>query len=277
MADSTAAIQIERLGYWYDARKIILNDINLKIAENECIAIAGQNGSGKTTLLKNISGLLRPSTGNIFLRGKETRKMGVAQIAGEIGFVMQESGRQLFEPTVYDEVAFALKRKKLPKNEIQSRAEEALDAVGLLDKRNEFPLALNRADRVKTVFAAVLAMGAQIIMLDEPLAGQDLRGCRMIMDIIARLNRQNHTIIMVTHNISAAAEYAQRIIVMQDSGVYMDGPPAEIFARAEELAAARILPPPITRLSLALKKHIPLEKPALTPAALANMLVSLKH
>jgi len=262
----------------------MLNDINLAIMEHELTAIIGQNGCGKTTMLKNISGLLLPSRGNILLRGSDTADMDITDIAAEIGFVMQEPDRQLFESTVYDEVAFALKHaprgslrgRKLTRNQIREKADEALSMVGLLDKRDDFPPALGRADRVKTVFAAVLAMGPKIIMLDEPLAGQDQWGCRLIMDILSNLHRQGYTILMVTHNMSVIAEYARRLIVMKDGGVFMDGKPREIFTRTEELAQAGILPPQITRLSQTLRKRIPLENDALSPAELAAMLVRLK-
>jgi energy-coupling factor transport system ATP-binding protein len=276
-ATSPDAIQVSHVGFSYDSGKMILDDLNLAIAENEFVAIIGQNGSGKTTLLKTISGLLRPSRGTIVLRGKDTGSMGLAEIAGEIGFVMQECDRQLFEPTVYDEVAFALRHSKMPKGEIHDKVEETLAAVDLLDKREMFPLALNRADRVKTVFASILAMGPTILMLDEPVAGEDRRGCRKIMDITADLHQRGYTVIMVTHNINVAAEYARRVVVMKDAGVYMDGSPAEIFGRAKDLAKAGILPPHITRLSQSLRNHVPLVKSPLTPADLAEMLVELKQ
>jgi len=271
------AIQLDHLRYRYNSGDFMLNDINLAFMEHELTALIGQNGSGKTTMLKNISGLTRPSRGNILLRGRDTADMDITDIAAEIGFVMQEPDRQLFESTVYDEVAFALKHaprgRKLAKNQIREKVEEALSMVGLLDKRNDFPPALGRADRVKTVFAAILAMGPKIIMLDEPLAGQDKQGCRLIMEILANLHRQGYTILMVTHNMSVIAEYAQRLVVMKDGGVFMDGKPREIFSRTEELAQTEILPPQITRLSQALRKRIPLENDALSPTELAAMLV----
>jgi len=283
-SNAIPAIQLDHLRYRYNSGNFMLNDINLAFMEHELTALIGQNGSGKTTMLKNISGLARPSRGNILLRGRDTVDMDITDIAAEIGFVMQEPDRQLFESTVYDEVAFALKHtlrgslrgRKLAKNQIREKTEEALSMVGLLDKRNDFPPALGRADRVKTVFAAILAMGPKIIMLDEPLAGQDQRGCCLIMDILANLHRQGYTILIVTHNMSVIAEYARRLVVMKDGGVFMDGKPREIFARTEELAQAGILPPQITRLSQALRKRIPLENDALSPAELAAMLVGLK-
>ena len=276
MAD-IPAIQIKKLAYHYSTSRIIMDKINITVKENDFIAIIGQNGSGKTTLLKLISGLLRQSKGDIYIRGRNTKEMDVAEISGEIGFSMQESDRQLFESTVYDEVAFALKHRGMNENDVKAKVEETLEAVGLLDKRDVFPLSMNRADRVKTVFASILAMGPRILMLDEPVAGQDKRGCRIIMDIIGELHRQNYTIILVTHNLGLAVEFANRIIVMKDAMVFMEGTPGEIFDRTGDLAIAKIIPPPITRLSQSLRKQIPLEKYALMPGELASMLVSLKH
>jgi energy-coupling factor transport system ATP-binding protein len=216
---TSTVIEISGLHYEYVEGNAILNDLNLSFRENDFAVIRGPNGCGKTTLLKNISGLLRPQRGSIVLRGHNTEKMSVAHIAGEIGFVMQECDRQLFESTVYDEVAFALKQaprgRTLTKNEIREKAEESLSVMDMLDKRDAFPPALGRADRVKTVFAAILAMGPRIIMLDEPIAGQDARGCRLIMDTLANLHGQGYTIIIVTHNEKVIAEYAQRIIEMK--------------------------------------------------------------
>jgi len=212
-------IQIDHLYYQYDSGNMILNDVNLAIADNDFFVIKGRNGCGKTTLLKNISGLLRPLRGGILLRGRDTALMSVAEIAGEIGLVMQDPDRQLFTSTVYDEVAFALKVKKRGakrRGEIRDKVEEALSLVDLLDKRDDFPLALSRADRVKTVFAAILAMGPRIIMLDEPFAGQDSRGCRLIMDILAGLHQKGYTILVVTHNVGVVAEYAQRVVEMEN-------------------------------------------------------------
>jgi energy-coupling factor transport system ATP-binding protein len=283
MSNSSEAIRICNLCHWYEPGRIILEGINLTIADNEFTAIIGQNGCGKTTLMKNISGLLRPRQGEIFVRGKNTAGMDVSGIAKEAGYVMQDTDNQLFEQTVFDEAAFSLKHtgskkrasRGLSKKEIGEKVEEALEAVGLLDKKDAFPPALPRADRVKAVFAAVLAMDTGILLLDEPVAGQDSQGCHMIMDITKRLHQKGKTILLITHNIGAAAQYAQRIIVMKNARICMDGPPSEIFAQTEKLAEAGILAPQITRLSQKLRGRIPLEKDALTPDGLAEMLVNI--
>jgi energy-coupling factor transport system ATP-binding protein len=269
-------IRLEHLHYWYESGKAILNDISLSFIENEFAVIIGQNGSGKTTLLKNISGLLRPSSGTVFLHGNNTANMNVAEIAREIGFIMQDPDRQLFESTVYNEVAFALKGS-LPKQEIQKKVEEALAIVDLYEKQDIFPPSLDRASRIKTVFASVLAMGSKIIMLDEPLAGQDKRGCCLIMNILENLHQRGFTIIMVTHNINIASIYAKRIIVMKSGNIILDGNPEGVFKQKDELAGAGILAPQITRLSQALRSNILLEKDALTPENLAKALLTIKR
>jgi energy-coupling factor transport system ATP-binding protein len=272
MNNNTEAIRICGLRHWYEPGRIILEGINLSIAEGEFAAIIGQNGSGKTTLMKNISGLLRPSQGEIFIRGINTTKTDAAEIAKEAGYVMQDHDNQLFEQTVFDEAAFSLKHK-CSKKEVNEKVEEALETVGLSDKKEAFPPALSRADRAKVVFAAVLAMNTGILLLDEPVAGQDSRGCRIIMDIIAGLHQKGKTILLITHNIGIAARYAKRIIVMKNGRVDMDGPPLEIFGQKEKLAWAGLLAPQITRLSQDLRASLPLEKDALTPGELASMLV----
>ena len=253
------AIKIDNVSYSYDSVANSIENINLSIADNDFIAIIGQNGCGKSTLLKNITGLLRPNRGEIFIRGKNSRGLSVSAISREIGFVMQNPDAQLFTDTVYREVSFGLRNLHFSESEIRSRTETALCEAGLEGQRDAFPQALNRADRAKTVIASVLAMGCRIIILDEPDTGQDYRGSRRVMDIAKRLHAQGYTIIFVTHNMSLAAEYSRRLIVMSGKGILMDGSPREIFYRTEELAIARIIPPQIVRLSLELRKELELK------------------
>jgi energy-coupling factor transport system ATP-binding protein len=222
-ASTEKTIQIDRLCFAYDSGGNALADINLSVADSEFTAIIGRNGSGKTTLLRCITGLLRPGQGEIFIRGKNSGAMTVSAISAEIGFVMQNPDRQLFADTAYNEVAYSLKNMGLAKTEIARRAEDALAMVGLSSAHDDFPLALCRGDRAKLVIASVLAMGPKIIILDEPSIGQDYRGCKMIMDIAAELNRKGHTIIFVTHNISLAGDYARRIIVMENGRIMTNG------------------------------------------------------
>jgi len=213
-------IEIKDFSFFYPNGTGIEN-INLSIAKNDFTAIIGNNGCGKTTLLKNITGLLRPGKGDIYIHGKNNKNLECSDISKEIGFVMQNPDTQLFTDSVFNEVAFALKNMRLPKTEIKKRTEEALEITGLKDA-DAFPHALNRADRIKTVIACVLAMGSKIIIFDEVDAGNDYNGNLRIMNIAGDLHSRGYTIIFVTHNMFLAEEYAHRLIKLERNGIVSD-------------------------------------------------------
>jgi len=214
-------LRVNNLFYSYPAGGGIKN-INLSIMENDFVAIIGDNGCGKTTLLKTITGLLQPQSGDIEIRGKNTKKLKVSDISKEIGFVMQNPDTQLFCDSVYNEVAFGLKNKRLSKKEIKQRVDSALEIVSLHDAE-AYPHAQCRADRTKTVIACVLAMGCKIIIFDEVDVGNDYLGKIKIMNIAKDLHSRGFTIIFVTHNMSLVNEYAQRVIKMDNKTIVFDG------------------------------------------------------
>jgi len=216
-----SVINIKNVSYLYSNGMGIKN-INLEIANNDFIAITGNNGCGKTTLLKCITGLLRPCEGDIFINGKNTKKLSVCDISKEAGFVMQNPNTQIFTDSVYKEVSFALKNMRLSRTEIKQKTEAALKTVGLTDP-DVFPLALNRPDITKTLIACVLAMGCKIIIFDEVDAGNDYSGSLKIMDIAKNLHSRGFTIIFVTHNMFLAGEYARRLIKMENNRIVFDG------------------------------------------------------
>lgn len=215
------AVEIRDFSFFFTPENPIVKRINLSIADNDFAALIGHNGCGKTTLLKGIAGLLRPSTGDIFIRGKNTGELLVSEISKEAGFVMQNPDNQLFTGSVYDEVTFALKNARLSNTEINRRAENALNMVGIKDM-TFFPHALSKADRTRLVFACVIAMGCRIIILDEVDAGQDYAGSVKIMDIARELHSKGFTIIFVTHNMSLVCKYAHRLIIMDKKGIIAD-------------------------------------------------------
>jgi energy-coupling factor transport system ATP-binding protein len=215
---STEAVKITGFCYSYEKTGVSIENINLTVADNDFLAVIGRNGCGKTTLLKNITGLLRPASGDIFIRGKNIKNLSVSDISKEIGFVMQNPDSQLFTDSVFNEVSFALKNARLPKTEIQKRTEDALRTVGLTEP-GAFPHALSRADRTKVVIACVLAMGSKIIIFDEVDIGQDYKGCIQIMNNARELHSRGYTIVFVTHNMSLVCEYASRVIVMNRNGI----------------------------------------------------------
>jgi energy-coupling factor transport system ATP-binding protein len=215
------AVEIKDFSFFYTPENPVAEKINLTIVDNDYIALIGHNGCGKTTLLKGITGLLSPSTGNIFIYGKNTSELSISEISKETGFITQNPDNQLFTDSVYDEVAFALKNAGLSKEEIKQRAENALNMVGLKDM-TLFPHALSKADRTRLVFACVIAMGCRIIILDEVDVGQDYTGCLKIMDIANALYSKGFTIIFVTHNMSLVCKYARRLIIMDKKGIVTD-------------------------------------------------------
>ena len=215
-------IQITDFSYNYGQGDVSIKNINLTIYENDFIAIIGKNGCGKTTLLKNITGLLRPSGGDILIHGRSIKKMSISGISKEAGFVMQNPDTQLFTDSVFKETVFALKNMRLSKTEIKKRALEAIAAAGLEEKADDYPHALSRTDRTRTVIACVLAMGCKIVIFDEIDAGNDYPGNVKIMNIARDLHQKGFTIIFVTHNMFLANNYARRIVKMERDGIVSD-------------------------------------------------------
>lgn len=270
-------LEVEHLTYCYPTGGEAIHDISMTICENEFVAIIGQNGAGKSTLMKNLTGLLRPTSGRILLEGKDTLNMAVADISKKIGFVLQNPDRQLFSDTVAQEVAYGLVNAGLNGDDIKAKVSEALESVGLEDKREAYPPALSKGDRAKVVIASVIAAGPAVIILDEPTNGQDNRGCSQIMDIARRLHEKGHTIIFVTHNMTMVADYANRAIVMTRREIMMDGTPQQVFSCPAELETTHISPPQAAQLSSVLiGRGLPMPHICLNPTELSHELIRLR-
>ena len=307
-------LKIDHLSYTYKNGSNALEDVSFEIRENEFVSIIGQNGAGKSTLLKNITGLLKPTSGKIEINGKDTTEMTVARISREIGFVLQNPDRQLFADNVYEEIAYGLrnarlteeekaardakstpeelklrekKRKKRKKGEphpdarfteaeIKQRVSETLAAVGLSGMEEEFPPALSKGDRAKVVIASVIAMNPSIIILDEPTSGQDYVGCYQIMNIAKALHAQGHTVVFVTHHMPLVTEFSERTIVMSRKQILMDNLSHEVFSHPEELAKTNIKPPQITQFGKMLSEFVPLNDTMLSVDELGEALLKLQ-
>jgi energy-coupling factor transporter ATP-binding protein EcfA2 len=232
-------------GYGYEA----LRGINLEIREGEFVALIGQNGSGKTTLAKQFNGLLKPSAGRVFLKGKATIEYKQQHISRLAGYVFQNPDHQIFCNTVYDEVAFGLKTLRDPLSSVEKRVAEALETVGLTGYEKRVPFALSKGERQRVAVASVLAVRPEVLILDEPTTGLDERQQRALMGMLRRLNGRGHTIVIITHSMEIAAEYATRAVVMKDGEVLLDGPARWAFAQEERLKEASLHPSPLVRLS----------------------------
>jgi energy-coupling factor transporter ATP-binding protein EcfA2 len=236
-----------------------LRDVSLEIRQGEFVGIVGQNGSGKSTLVKCFVGLLRPKKGEVLFRGQNLRRFSVGEIARRIGLVLQNPDYQLFTASCRDEIRFGLRNVGIPENEIDRRVEEALQRVGLEAYADLFPFRLSFGDRRKLAVAATMALGPEVLILDEPTTAQDHRGRYQLAELARRFHEEGGTVLMITHDVDLIARYAQRLIVLHEGRVLLDGPTAEVFARVEELRKSFVVPPVAAQLAQALA---PLGMPA---------------
>ena len=226
-----------------------LENVTFQVYDNEFIAIVGKNGSGKSTLGKLLSGLLRPSTGVVCALGGHTSKMSRRSLALFVGYVFQNPAYQIFAPTVYEEVAFGPRNFGMAEDEILARVTQALSAVDLEGYQDRDPFALTKGERQRVAVASILVARPRILILDEPTTGLDYPQQRSMMEMLVRLHQEGHVVIIITHSMWVAAEYAARTVVMRNGSVILDGPTREVFRREEELASANLKPPPIVQLS----------------------------
>jgi energy-coupling factor transport system ATP-binding protein len=225
----------------YPGAAPIFQDFSFSLREGELTAILGPNGGGKTTLIKLLRGLLQPQAGEVWTAagGNSLR----------VGFVFQNPDYQLFSEQVREEVAFGPRLLGLDEREVNRRVEQALDKVHLLDRAGEDPFSLTKGQRQRLAVAAVLALTPRVIILDEPTTGLDHREQEDMLELIKELHGQGHTIVMVTHSMWAAANYAQRLVVLNQGRIVLDGPAREVLAQEEVLLSCRVQPPAITQLS----------------------------
>jgi energy-coupling factor transport system ATP-binding protein len=241
--NNPVAIETKDLSFNYRQKNSALNELNVKIHKGEFVALIGKNGAGKTTFSKQLNGLLRPTNGTVFINGNDISQLTTAQLSKEVGYVFQNPDHQIFSATVYDEVEFGLKKMNLTETERSTRINNALEFVGLEKFKNRHPFTLGKGERQKLAFATVLAMEPKILIIDEPTTGQDWDGTTKMMEMLDKLHRQGHTILMITHNMLLAAEYADRVIVFSNGKIMLDGPPGKVFYESEILKAASITAP----------------------------------
>ncbi len=249
-------IQLKNVSYVYNPgtpfEKSALEDISLDIAEGDFIGLIGHTGSGKSTLVQHLNGLIKPTSGEIIVDGqslsdKETKMKKIRQ---KVGLVFQYPEHQLFEETIYKDIAFGPKNLGLSEEEIDSRVRRAMELVGLdfeeLKERSPFELSGGQKRRV--AIAGVIAMKPKVLILDEPTAGLDPQGRDDILDEIRKLyEKENITIILVSHSMEDIARLVNRTIVMHKGRIAMDGTTREVFSRSEELEKMGLGIPQITK------------------------------
>ena len=276
-------IKTKNLSHVYPGNVQALKDVSIKIDEGEFTAIVGQNGSGKTTLALHLNGLLKPTEGDVIIKGKNTRDSDVEELSKIVGYVYQNPNHQLFNLTVRQELAFSLK-KLLSKEETEKRLKETIELFGLQGILDANPFSLNLPGKKIVAMAAIYAMKPEIFVLDEPTTGQDFVGMKLIEKAILQISQEGKTIIVITHDMGFVARNSKRAIVMADGKVIGDDEPRKIFDLASNgtkkvLQEAHISPPQVSSLSYALKfdynlKQVPTD--IITPTQFADIVSAHK-
>ena len=256
-------LQVEDLTYIYSIgtpfEHKALDQVSFSINPGEFVGIIGHTGSGKSTLMQQLNGLLKPTSGRVLLDGQDiwSDKKLTRAARFRVGLVFQYPEYQLFEETVYADVAFGPKNMGLDKDEIDRRVRENCRIVGLPDDAlDKSPFDLSGGQKRRVALAGIFAMEPEVMVLDEPMAGLDPAGCRDVFRFIREYHEKHGTtIIFVTHSMEYAAMMSQRIVVMDRGHILMDGTPAQVFARADELLGAGLDVPQVTRVFLELKKR----------------------
>ncbi len=257
-----AIIKTENLSYVYGEgtpfRKVAIDNINLEIEEGELVGIIGHTGSGKSTLIQHFNGLLKPTLGKVIIDGEElfADKSRLRDIRFKVGLVFQYPEYQLFEETVYKDISFGPKNMGLSEEEIDRRVRETCRLVGLKDEvLNKSPFDLSGGQKRRVAIAGVMAMEPKVLILDEPTAGLDPHGRDRILGLIKEYHKEKKsTVMLVSHSMEDVARTVSKILVMNDSRVFMYDTPERVFAHSKELTDMGLTVPQITRVFDKLKE-----------------------
>ena len=275
-------LQIEHLTHTYSAgtpfQRSAVDDMNLSMMDGEFLGIIGHTGSGKSTLIQHLNGLLKPTSGRILLQGKDiwADPKKIRDVRFQVGLVFQYPEYQLFEETVYKDIAFGPKNMGLDEADIDRRVRDAAAFVGLTETMlDKSPFELSGGQKRRVAIAGVIAMEPKVLVLDEPTAGLDPRGRD---DILARIQdyhrAKNASVVLVSHSMEEIARNVDRIVVLSDSHVFMEGTPRQVFARADELERVGLDIPQVTKVALALRRRgLPVDTAVYTVEALRDALL----
>ncbi len=255
----STTLQTENLSYTYpgdeeNASTLALDGVTLSVERGSFVVVLGHNGSGKSTLAKTFNAVLLPGGGTVWVDGMDTKDEALLlEIRRRVGMVFQNPDNQIVANVVEEDVAFAPENLGVPTEEIRQRVDDALEAVGMSDFTLHAPHLLSGGQKQRVAIAGVLAMLPECIVLDEATAMLDPRGRREVLNVIEGLHREKEiTVVLITHHMNEA-EHADRVIVMNDGHVAMDGTPKEVFSRAEELEAMGLAVPDTVALLRKLK------------------------
>ena len=255
-------LQVKDLNYIYSIgtpfEHQALQEVSFSVSKGEFIGIIGHTGSGKSTLMQQLNGLLKPTSGQVLLDGKDiwSDKKLTRQARFRVGLVFQYPEYQLFEETVYKDIAFGPKNMGLNEEEVDRRVREAAGFVGLTEKQLEVsPFDLSGGQKRRVAIAGVIAMEPEVLILDEPTAGLDPSGrADILANIEAYRKAKNAAVMMVSHSMEDVARLTDRLLVLCGSRLVMDGTPGEVFTHAEELVEMGLSIPQVTQVFLRLRQ-----------------------
>lgn len=233
-------LEVKQLKFSYQENQPILKDISFAIHKGERIAIVGKNGAGKSTLAKALCQFIKPTAGDICYQGQSIMEDSIKERAEKIGYVLQNPNQMISQTMIFDEVALGLRLRGVNEQEVEKRVLETLKVCGLYEFRKWPISALSFGQKKRVTIASVLVMNPEIILLDEPTAGQDKRHYTEIMTFLNQLNKAGHTIIMITHDMQLMLEYSDRSIVVSDGKIIADCSPFALFCQAEVLEKANL-------------------------------------
>lgn len=245
-------IIVEDLHFSYPGDVQAIRGVSLGIDSGEQIALVGQNGSGKTTLVRHFNGLLKPTRGRVLVGDWDTRETTVARLAAQVGYVFQNPDEQLFCKTVQEEVTFGPRNLGYEPDKIAALVEDSLAMTELLDQKETNPYDLSPTWRKMVALASVVAMDTPVVVFDEPTTGQDAASVARIAGVIASLRERGKTVIAITHDIDFCAENFQRVIVLGQGQVLLDGAVQDVLDKEDTLALTYVDPPQLTRLAMRL-------------------------
>ena len=239
--------------------RVAIDGISLTIEPGQLVGIIGHTGSGKSTFIQHLNALLQPTAGKVYCGGKDINadKYSRKAVKAQVGLVFQYPEYQLFEETVYKDIAFGPRNMKLGEDEIDARVREAADFAGVDEELFErSPLELSGGQKRRVAIAGVIAMRPGVLVLDEPTAGLDPEGCRQILANIMRYKEKTgSSVLIVSHNMDDVARLAERILVFSNGGIVMDGRPDEVFSQPEKLMEIGLSVPHATEIAMALRAH----------------------
>lgn len=281
----TPIIELEKVSHVYSEGTPFelagIRDVNLKIEQGEFLGIIGHTGSGKSTMIQHLNGLIKPTAGKVYFKGEDINasKETARDVRFKVGLVFQYPEYQLFEETVYKDIAFGPKNMKLSDAEVNDRVREAARFVKLPESvMNKSPFELSGGQKRRAAIAGVIAMQPEVLILDEPTAGLDPRGCDEIIDNIKEYReKRGATVIMVSHSMEEIARTVGRMVVMYHGHIAMDGTPKDVFAKKKEIESMGLSVPQVTQIAERLKAMgLPIDDSVYTIDQLMSELTALR-